>query len=73
MSGPGALRGPAETGAGGVRRLLVPILLNRGFGYEDYLRFAPLWRSTIGFDRLFDLVDAAQQAGTEDNTIPLQR
>ena len=22
--------------------------------------FAPLWRSTIGFDRLFDLVDAAQ-------------
>ena len=31
--------GPAETGAGGVRRLLVPILLNGGFGYEDYLRF----------------------------------
>jgi molecular chaperone IbpA len=28
--------------------------------------FAPLWRSTIGFDRLFDLVDAAQQTGTED-------
>jgi molecular chaperone IbpA len=33
--------------------------------------FAPLWRSTIGFDRLFDLVDAAQQqAGTEDNFPP---
>jgi molecular chaperone IbpA len=33
--------------------------------------FAPLWRSTIGFDRLFDLVDAAQhQAGTEDNYPP---
>ena len=31
--------------------------------------FAPLWRSTIGFDRLFDLVDAAQQAG-EDNYPP---
>ena len=31
--------GLAETGAGGVRRLLVPILLNGGFGYEDYLRF----------------------------------
>jgi molecular chaperone IbpA len=29
--------------------------------------FAPLWRSTIGFDRLFDLVDAAQHSGTEDN------
>jgi molecular chaperone IbpA len=32
--------------------------------------FAPLWRSTIGFDRVFDLVDAAQQAGTEDNYPP---
>jgi molecular chaperone IbpA len=32
--------------------------------------FAPLWRSTIGFDRLFDLVDAAQHAGTEDNYPP---
>jgi hypothetical protein len=31
--------GPAETGAGGIRRLLVPILLNGGFGYENYLRF----------------------------------
>ena len=33
------LGGSAETGAGGVRRLLVPILLNGGFGYENYLRF----------------------------------
>jgi CheY-like chemotaxis protein len=33
--------GLAETGAGGVRRLLVPILLNGGFGYENYLRFCP--------------------------------
>jgi molecular chaperone IbpA len=32
--------------------------------------FAPLWRSTIGFDRLFDLVEATQQAGTEDNYPP---
>jgi molecular chaperone IbpA len=32
--------------------------------------FAPFWRSTIGFDRLFDLVDAAQQAGAEDNYPP---
>src|SRR6202022_2882470 len=31
--------GLAETGAGGVRRLLVPILLNGGFGYENDLRF----------------------------------
>jgi molecular chaperone IbpA len=32
--------------------------------------FAPLWRSTIGFDRLFDLVDAAQQGGSDDNYPP---
>src|ERR1700758_4224496 len=32
--------------------------------------FAPLWRSTIGFDRLFDLVDAAPHSGTEDNYPP---
>ena len=31
--------------------------------------FSPLWRSTIGFDHLFDLVDAAQRAG-EDNYPP---
>jgi len=31
--------------------------------------FAPLWRSTIGFDRLFDLVEAAQRSG-EDNYPP---
>ncbi len=31
--------------------------------------FSPLWRSTIGFDRLFDLADAAQRAG-EDNYPP---
>jgi molecular chaperone IbpA len=31
----------------------------------------PLWRSTIGFDRFFDLVDAAQHAGSEDNYPPV--
>ncbi len=32
--------------------------------------FAPLWRSTIGFDRLLDLVNDAQQGATEDNYPP---
>ena len=32
--------------------------------------FTPLWRSTIGFDRFFDLVDAAQHPGSEDNYPP---
>ena len=31
--------------------------------------FAPLWRSTIGFDRLFDLLDETQRA-TDDNYPP---
>jgi molecular chaperone IbpA len=31
--------------------------------------FAPLWRSTIGFDRLFDLIENAQVTG-EDNYPP---
>src|SRR6202011_3450324 len=36
------LLGPAETGAGGVRRLLVPILLNGGFGYESIRLYSPV-------------------------------
>jgi molecular chaperone IbpA len=31
--------------------------------------FSPLWRSTIGFDRLFDLLDETQRA-SEDNYPP---
>jgi molecular chaperone IbpA len=31
--------------------------------------FSPLWRSTVGFDRLFDLAEMAQRAG-EDNYPP---
>jgi len=31
--------------------------------------FAPLWRSTIGFDRLFDLIDETQRS-VEDNYPP---
>ena len=31
--------------------------------------FSPLWRSTIGFDRLFDLAESAQRA-SEDNYPP---
>ncbi len=31
--------------------------------------FSPLWRSTIGFDRLFDLAESAQRA-TEDSYPP---
>src|SRR3954452_21884319 len=32
--------------------------------------FAPLWRSTIGFDHLFDLADAAQRAAASEDNYP---
>lgn len=32
--------------------------------------FAPLWRSTIGFDRLFNLAEAAAQHASEDHYPP---
>ena len=32
--------------------------------------FAPLWRLTVGFDRLFDLAQAAAQHAGEDNYPP---
>jgi hypothetical protein len=31
--------------------------------------FSPLWRSTIGFDRLSDLVETAQRAGEKPRRI----
>jgi molecular chaperone IbpA len=34
--------------------------------------FARLWRSTIGFDRLLDVAEAAQRAG-EDKTEKVER
>jgi molecular chaperone IbpA len=30
----------------------------------------PLWRSTVGFDRLFDLIDSSLSVGGEDNYPP---
>src|SRR4029077_19153202 len=32
--------------------------------------FAPLWRSTIGFDRLFDMAEATAQQAGEDHYPP---
>lgn len=32
--------------------------------------YTPLWRSTIGFDRFLDMVDAAQRAGSDANYPP---
>jgi HSP20 family molecular chaperone IbpA len=43
-------------------------LLLGGLGYED-IRSEPLWRSTVGFDHLFNLLDEIQHR-TEDNYPP---
>jgi molecular chaperone IbpA len=32
--------------------------------------FSPLWRSSVGFDRLFDLINNARQIETQDNFPP---
>jgi HSP20 family molecular chaperone IbpA len=47
---------------------LVPFCSLGGSGYAQ-LRLLTPWRSTIGFDRLFDLAESAQRA-TEDHYPP---
>ncbi len=56
-----------ETGTGRVRCRSYPFALG-GSGYA-HLRLLSLWRSTVGFDRLFDLVETASAPG-EDNYPP---
>jgi hypothetical protein len=57
-----------ETGTGRVRCRLYPFCSLEDLAMRTY-DFSSLWRSTIGFDRLFDLVETAQRAG-EDNYHP---
>jgi molecular chaperone IbpA len=65
----GRLQGPAETGTGCVPVLpLVPNCSMENLAMRTY-DLSPLWRSTIGFDRLFDLAEAAHRAG-ESNYPP---
>src|SRR5204863_1409662 len=57
-----------ETGTGLIRCRSYPTCSLEDLAMRTY-DFSPLWRSTIGFDRLFDLVETAQRAG-EDNYPP---
>src|SRR4029453_4019024 len=57
-----------ETGTGRVRGGWYPSCSLEDLAMRTY-DFSPLWRSTIGFDRLFDLAEMAQRAG-EDNYPP---
>src|SRR4051794_6709743 len=65
-SGAGAGRGLRTT----VLRSFVTILLLGGLGMRTTFDFAPLWRSTIGFDHLAGLVDTALRQATDDNYPP---
>jgi molecular chaperone IbpA len=66
---PGRLMGPeTETGTGCVRCRLYPFCSLEDLAMRSY-DFSPLWRSTVGFDRLFDLAESAQRA-SEDNYPP---
>src|SRR3954454_6548122 len=57
-----------ETGTGRVRCRSYPFCSLEDLAMRTY-DFSPLWRSSIGFDRLFDLAETAQRAG-EDNYPP---
>ena len=57
-----------ETGTGRVRCRSYPFCSLEDLVMRTY-DFSPLWRSTIGFDRLFDLAETAQRA-SEDNYPP---
>ena len=65
---PGALSGLAGAGGCPAPRSY-PCCSNGGCGYED-LRLSPLWRSSVGFDRLFDLINDTQRSNAQDNYPP---
>jgi molecular chaperone IbpA len=46
------------------------MLLNKEDVDMRTMDLAPLWRSSIGFDRFFDLVEASAHGNTEDNYPP---
>jgi molecular chaperone IbpA len=46
------------------------MLLNGGCGYEECESRDPFWRTSIGFDRLFDLMDESLRFEPEDNYPP---
>ena len=57
-------------GADEMPLVIVAMLLNGGYGCNTVFDFAPLWRSGIGFDHLFDTLRHAAQPGQADNYPP---
>src|SRR4029077_2559486 len=49
--------------------LLVSMLLKEDVAMRNY-DFTPLWRSTVGFDHLFELINNSQVLENQDNHPP---
>src|SRR5205807_3253304 len=59
----------SKTGICPVVQVSISMLLTGGYGHGSF-RFSPLFRSTIGFDRLTRLVDAATRVDSASLAYP---
>src|SRR3954466_8597946 len=55
--------------AGGVRGALLPMLVLEDMAMRNF-DFSPLYRSTVGFNRVFDMLDSASRGDTLNNWPP---
>src|SRR3954467_537297 len=69
FSSPGALSGLVRAPADARRTASYPCCSMEDVAMRTY-DFAPLWRSSIGFDRLFDLINDTQRLEAQDNYPP---
>ena len=58
------------TGAGGCPALSNPCCSTEDMAMRSAFDFSPLYRSTVGFDRLFDMLDQSTQVETMTNWPP---
>src|SRR4051812_2701523 len=69
FSSPGALSGLVRAPADARRTASYPCCSTEDVAMRTY-DFAPLWRSSVGFDRLFDLINDTQRLEGQDNYPP---
>src|SRR3954451_17403078 len=69
FSSPGALSGLVRAPADARRTASYPCCSMEDVAMRTY-DFAPLWRSSVGFDRLFDLINDTQRLEAQDNYPP---
>jgi molecular chaperone IbpA len=66
---PGRYEGPRRAPAVFRRAARIHVAQEEDVAMRTY-DFAPLWRSSVGFDRLFDLLNDTQRLETQDNYPP---